>query len=618
MNSILKLIATIISFLFLSIQSDAQINYVLDTHTYAEPNKAVVTHLTLTVDINFDNKVISGIARWDIQNNNANEIVFDTKDLKIESVVLDDKLNSKYTLSKYVEYMGSKLSIPIKSDTKSISISYYTSPQAEAIQWLTPQQTEAKKYPFLFTQSEATLARTWLPCQDSPGIRYTYEATIKVPKELMAVMSAINPKEKNETGTYHFKMEQKIPSYLMALAVGDFVYKPISNRTGIFAEPTMIDRAIYEFADIEKMVEAAEKLYGPYRWEQYDVIVLPPSFPFGGMENPRLTFATPTVIAGDRSLVALVAHELAHSWSGNLVTNATWDDFWLNEGFTVYFERRICEALYGKSFSDMEAQLGLMDLEATAQDLGFDNRDTQLKLELSGRDADDGMTSIAYEKGSAFLLLLESKVGRDKLDAFLNSYFNQFAFTSITTEVFIDYLNKNLISKNPDAFKDFNLEEWIYKPGIPSNCPVIKSERFELVDKQFSLYAEGIPAKDLKTNTWSTQEWLRFIFQIDSAITLNQIKDLDNTFHFTDSKNSEIADAWFLVALEHNYEDAYPAMQDFLINVGRRKFLLPLYEEMNKTDIGKIRALNIYKKARGNYHSVSQNSIDEILHYKLN
>src|SRR6185437_10119480 len=320
----------------------------------------------------------------------------------------------QHTLDSPIQFLGSRLNIPINDNSLNVTVFYKTGKNATALQWLNPQQTHDKTHPFLYTQSESIFARTWVPCPDGPGIRFTYTARVTVPKGLMALMSAENTQQVSDSGIYHFKMDNPIPAYLMALAVGDVAFRSIDNRTGVYAEPGMVDKVRWEFEDVGKMVSTAEKLYGPYRWGRYDVLVLPPGFPIGGMENPRLTFATPTVIAGDRSLVSLVAHELAHSWSGNLVTNATWDDFWLNEGFTDYFERRIMEALKGNDYSDMLWDLGYQDLVDNVNELGPTSKDTWLKLDLKGRDPDDGLTDIPYEKGSHFLKLIENSVGRDR------------------------------------------------------------------------------------------------------------------------------------------------------------------------------------------------------------
>ncbi len=593
---------------------------VMDVHSFAQPSVAVVNHLELQVTVNFQKKIISGKASWSIQPSaDAHEIIFDTRDLSIRKVTTgDEERAASFSLGPNNEYLGKPLRIKITPATTKVNIYYSTSPGAAAIQWLSPQQTADKLYPFLFTQSEAILARTWIPCQDGPGIRFTYEADVKVPVQLMAVMSASNPQVKNEKGRYHFSMTQPIPSYLMALAVGDLRFQALSENTGVYAEPSILEKAAWEFADIPKMVAAAEKLYGPYRWDRYDVIVLPPSFPFGGMENPRLTFATPTVIAGDRSLVSLICHELAHSWSGNLVTNATWNDFWLNEGFTDYFERRIDEELYGKDFSDMQWLLGMNDLQEELADFGANNRDTWLKLDLRNRDPGDGMNSIAYEKGALLLRCLETKSGRAKFDGFLKSYFAKYAFQSMTTEKFVLYLESELIKKDSMPLEEFDYHKWIYGPGIPDSCTAVISDRFERVTAMIRLYDSGVPANQLDTKNWVAQEWIYFLQGLPTYLPAEKMTELDTLFNFTSTGNSEIAVEWFERAITNQYSPAYPAMESFLMSVGRRKFLMPLYETMMQSEETKQMAFAIYRKARQNYHSIATGSVDEVLNWKVN
>jgi hypothetical protein len=424
----------------------------------------------------------------------------------------------------------------------------------------------------------------------------------------MAVMSATNPQTKTANGVYSFTMNQPIPAYLIALAIGDLEFKSIGKRTGVYSEPSVVGKAAEEFSDMEKMVEAAESLYGPYQWERYDVIVLPPSFPFGGMENPRLTFATPTILAGDKSLVALVAHELAHSWSGNLVTNATWNDFWLNEGFTVYFELRIMEALYGKPYSDMLTSLGYQSLKQTVADL--DPKDTHLFLDLKDRSPDDGMNDIAYEKGAHFLKMLELTAGREKFDAFLKKYFAENKFQSMTTAKFITYLNANLLEPN---HLDVNVDEWVYGPGLPANCPVVTSEKFAAVDIQTTNFIKGQPAASLNKNGWTSHEWLHFILALPDSLSTAQMKDLDKTFGFTTSGNNEIKDAWFKLAINQGYgKEILPSIRTFLVNVGRRKYLTPLYGAMIEKGMT-AEAKSIFAEAKPNYHSVSYNTIQGML-----
>lgn len=589
-----------------------------DVHSHARPEEARVTHLSLDIAVDFKTKTLTGTAKWKIAKAaGAKKLVLDTKGLKVNKAVVNGG-GSHWIIGPEVPVLGQALEIDIDSSTTEVTIEYSTTNQAAALQWLSPEQTAGKKHPFLFTQSQAILARTWIPCQDGPGIRFTYDARVKVPAELMAVMSASNPTQKNASGVYTFKMEQPVPSYLMALAVGDFAFKPIGQRTGVYAEPVTLPAAHHEFADMEKMLVAAEDLYGKYAWERYDVIVLPPSFPFGGMENPRLTFATPTILAGDRSLTSLVAHELAHSWSGNLVTNATWNDFWLNEGFTVYFERRIMEKLYGRDYYEMLSVLGWQELQGTLEDLMKENpNDTKLKLDLTGRDPDEGLTDIAYEKGNFFLTHIERTIGREKMDAFLRNYFHKHAFKVNTTEAFVEYLNAELIKGDKALAAKLAIDKWIYSPGLPADFAAPTSALFAKVDSTLKLWASGTPPEKLAVQKWSTHEWLHFMRHLPAKMSAAQMTALDKAFKFTTSGNSEILGAWFPHVIANDYQAAFPAMEKFLVNVGRRKFVKPLYADLALTPAHKAWAEKVYQKARPNYHTITQGTIDEILGRKM-
>jgi aminopeptidase N len=585
-----------------------------DPHSFARPAEVAVDHLALDLGVDFDHRQLNGRALLHLNNKTgADRVVLDTRDLTIRKVTLDDGSEAQFTLGDPVKYLGQPLEIKIKPATKAITVDYVTSPDAAAVQWLTPEQA-GDSHPFLFTQSESILARTWVPCQDTPGVRMTYEATVHVPPGLMAVMSAENPTRKSADGVYHFRMPQKIPSYLLALGVGNLEFRPLGNRAGVYALPSVVEKAAWELADTPKMIDAAEKLYGPYRWGRYDLLILPASYPFGGMENPRLTFATPTILAGDRSLVSLVAHELAHSWSGNLVTNATWNDFWLNEGFTTYFEGRIMEAVYGRPYFEMLASLGRQSLEDTMRDLP--PADTRLHLDLAGRDPDEGTNDVAYEKGALFLRMLEQSVGRARFDKFLRTYFDTFAFQSITTATSMDYLKKNLLGGDPAKIQALKIDDWINGPGVPANAPVYRPTAFVPVDQAAAAFQGGTPAARLTTQGWNTHQWLHFLHALPTPLDTAKMADLDQAFHLSQSGNSEILDAWLLLAIQSRYEAAYPALDQFLTTVGRRKFLKPLYTELAKTPAGMEMALRIYRKARPGYHSVSQNTIDQILSWK--
>lgn len=585
-----------------------------DPHSFARPEEVAVEHLALDLTVDFDRRQLIGRASLRLRNpGGATSLHLDTRDLEIRRVLLDSGAEARFTLGEAVPYLGRDLAVEITPATQMVHVDYATSPEAAALQWLEPRQTSGE-HPFLFTQSQAILARTWVPCQDTPGVRATYQAVVRVPRGLMAVMSAENPTARAADGVYRFRMPQAVPSYLLALAVGDLVFQPLGQRAGVYAEPAVVERAAWELADTPKMIAAAERLYGPYRWGRYDLLVLPPSFPFGGMENPRLTFATPTILAGDRSLVSLVAHELAHSWSGNLVTNATWNDFWLNEGFTTYFEQRIMEALYGREYSEMLAALGRTELDEAIADLGAESADTRLKLDLAGRDPDDGVGAVAYQKGHLLLRRLEEEVGRQRFDKFLRSYFERHAFRSIDTERFLALLDRELLAARPDLREE--VRQWVYQPGLPATAPKPRSDRFARAAAQAAAFAAGTAAAQLTTDGWSTHEWLHFLHSLPSPLPAERLADLDAAFGLTASGNSEILQAWLLAAIAGDYEPAYPALERFLTTIGRRKFLRPLYEALAKSPAGMERALRIYERARPGYHSMSRLAVDKILDWR--
>lgn len=593
------------------------VTYPEDPHSFSNPNEVSVEHLTLDLTVDFELQRLDGSARLDLANRGSDRLVLDTRDLDVHRVVLHNgDRNGEETTFELGESdpdLGRALTIDIEPTTSAVTIDYTTRPQAAALQWLGPEQTSGES-PFLFSQSQAILARTWIPLQDTPAVRFTYDATIRAPENLLALMSAVNPQEKTADGVYRFEMSEPVPSYLMAISVGDLEFRSLGERSGVYAEPSVVEAAADEFADTENMIDAAERLYGPYRWGRYDILVLPPAFPFGGMENPRLTFATPTILAGDRSLVALIAHELAHSWSGNLVTNATWNDFWLNEGFTVYFERRIMEELRGEAYADMLAQLGRQDLDQTVAELP--DVDSHLYLELADRDPDDGMTEVAYEKGALFLRTLEEKVGRERLDAFLAEYFDTFAFQSMDTVGFLDYLDRELLEPEGLTREDIGIQAWVYGPGVPEGAAVVTSDAFSTVEGEIERWRSGTPASDLSTADWTTHEWLHFLRSMPDSVGADEMAKLDAAFGFSDSGNSEILAAWLLLAIDRDYEPADPALERFLTSQGRRKFLKPLYEELAKTEEGMERARAIYAQARPGYHSVSTGTIDEILDWE--
>jgi aminopeptidase N len=588
-----------------------------DKFTYANYDELQITHLDLNLDVNFEDKVLDGVATIDFERikSGVDSFTLDTKDLTIRGVerlskgkVQDD---AEFVTGPDDDVLGSALIIPLHHDTDQIRISYKTSPEAEGLQWLSPEQTAGKEKPYLFSQAQAINARTIAPLQDTPAVRHTYSATLRVPEGLRPLMSA-SQGDQEPDGSYKFDMPQPIPSYLIAIAVGDIEFEAINETIGVYAEKYILDAAAEEFSETPQMEEANEALYGPYRWGRYDLIVLPPSFPYGGMENPRLSFLTPTLVAGDKSLTNVVAHELAHSWSGNLVTNASWIDAWLNEGFTSYVENRIMEDLYGERRAVMEQALDMQGLKRAISEAKRPEL-TRLKLPTDMAHPDEAFTLVSYLKGANFLFFLEDRFGREAFDPFLKKWFNENAFQSVTTEDFLTYLNNNLRSNYPDAVTDAEINAWVFEAGLPDSARNPQSDAFAQVDNASQAWFEGGNVDDLQSTAanWSTHEWLHFLNTLP-ALSDAQYAQLDKTFSLTGTQNAETAFAWYMQAIKGDYQPAYSELENFLMTVGRGKFIYRLYaalEENGKADW----ADHVYTAARAGYHPIAQRRIDAII-----
>ena len=588
----------------------------VDEASYARPLEARVHHVALDLAVDFTAKRVGGTATLDIDRKpDAKEIILDDKGLEIASIADGNGQPLDYKVGAVDAKLGAPLTITLRSDTKRLIIKYKSAPGAGALQWLTPEQTAGKRRPYLFSQGQAIENRSWIPTQDSPGIRQTWEATIRVPAGFTAVMSAPKSAEPITQGgesVFSYRMPHSVAPYMIAIAVGDIAFKELGPRTGVWTEPEMLDRAAAELSDTEKMVEAAEKLYGPYRWGRYDVIVLPPAFPYGGMENPTLTFLTPTFIAGDKSLVGLVAHELAHSWSGNLVTNATWADGWLNEGFTSYFENRIMEAIYGPKRAAQEAALSFDDMNKAFAEEGRNAPITRLNLPKEEALADGGATGIVYDKGAVFLRTIERIVGREKWDAYLRSYFDRHAFQPMTSALFLADLRKNLIKGDQALEAKLQLDRWVFQPGLPANVARPDPAAFAAIDQAVAQFTRGGPVP-AGFDGWSTAEKLRFLNKLPRKMPVARLDALNNTLRLNQAANQEVLFAWLSLAVDNRYEPALPPLERFLMSQGRGKFVRPLIQALAKDrEWGRPIAARIYAKTRPLYHSIVTRDLDEL------
>lgn len=584
-----------------------------DAHSYAKLNEVATPHLELDLTVDFAAQQLRGTATYDlVRHSDATTLHLDTRELTISKTEIwqdDGWQETSFKLAEPHETLGQELTISIGEESDKVRIHYATAPTASGLQWLTPEQTKSGKFPFMFSQSQPIHARSWIPIQDTPALRLTYDANLRTPAGMLAVMSADNSLDPELDGDYSFSMPQPIPPYLIAIAAGELVVKEISDNVAVFAEPYIIDDAAWEWADTPAMITATEKMYGPYRWDRYDLLVLPPSFPFGGMENPRLSFITPTVVSGDRTLINLIAHELAHSWSGNLVTNASWRDLWLNEGFTSYVENRIMEALFGERRAQMELALGYQDLLENMERLA--PKDTVLNIDLGTRHPDDVFSQVPYVKGQLFLVYLENKFGRETFDAFLRQYFDDFAFQSISTAEFKEYLARNLLAKHPGVVSMENVNEWIHEPGLPADALQPTSNAFAEVEKQMQRWLKG---GQLKTEDWTTHEWLHFINNLPLDISSVNMRRLDEQFNLTQSKNAEIAHAWLKLSIVKDYEPARDRLRNYLLTIGRNKLVSPLYRELAKSPEDLKWAREVYHQAKPGYHPLTQ-TVNEALLY---
>jgi len=587
-----------------------------DPLSYARYDQVRTSDLYLDLKADFGHKTLAGYAELTLNwiDPSARTLVLDTNELNIAKVqVLNPNGRwsaASFMLDKPDAEKGRALRIALAFQPQKVRVYYRTAPSAAALQWMSPQQTMSGKRPFMFSQSEEINARSWAPVQDTPAVRFTYSARIEAPAGMRVVMSAENDQNATGAGGWKFKMAQPIPSYLLAIAIGEIDVRTIGPRSAVYAEPARIEAAAYELADTEKMISAAEGLYGPYRWERYDMIVLPPSFPIGGMENPRLTFLTPTMIAGDRSLVDLIAHELAHSWSGNLVTNASWKHFWLNEGFTTYVTTRIVEKLYGEEVAEMNLQVEQEEALASLPSI------PAAKQALVTRDADTSAASytdsgLVYPKGAWLLRTLEQRAGREVFDPFLRGWFDQHAFKSATTDEFVAYLKKNLLDAHPEVMTQAELDEWLYGAGIPASAKHAASPRLAALDAQRTAWLKGeLPTKDLNGKAWIALEWMHFLNDIDGKANATQLQELDQAFALGKSGNNEIAYRFYLASIKAGYNVREP-LNTFLMSVGRQKFVVPLYTALLKNPGDREWAKAVYAKAREHYHPVTQGSVDK-------
>jgi len=584
-----------------------------DPHSYFDSDQPRTKHLDLDLAVDFDRRRVAGQVTLVLERPSSGPLDLDSKGLVIASVRTDLGRTISYEPAPEEPILGSRLRLMLPEGTERVVVACETGADAIGLQWLDPAQTAGRRHPFMFTQFQPIHARTMIPCQDSPMVRVTYSAAITVPEALTAVMSA-GPKGEpigSEAGmrTVRFEMPQAVPTYLIALAVGDLTSRDLSPRARVWAEPATVEAAAWEFGGVEQMILAAEKMFGPYEWDRYDMLVLPPSFPYGGMENPRLTFLTPTLLAGDRSLVDVVCHELAHSWTGNLVTNATMDHFWLNEGFTVWAERRILEALHGPEAAAVSWAIGRVALDESVARFGADSPYTVLRTHLEGVDPDDVYSSVPYEKGSLFVGLLERTVGRARFDEFIRAYIRRFHFTSVTTEQLMAFVEQQL----PGVAAKVGAEAWLHEPGVPANAPVFRSASLEEITALAAGWPAGARPSEAQIARWSPAELLVYLQHLPRTLDRASCGWLDERLHLTGRGNYEILVEWLTIALGSDFEPVFGRARDVLMKVGRMKYLRPLFGALGRHARTRALAREIFAAAAPTYHTLSRRVVESVM-----
>lgn len=576
-----------------------------DPDSYAHPNEARVTHVSLDLTADFERQLMRGSCTLSIAAKpDAREIVLDTLQLNI-SAVRTNLGEAQWRLGEHRDRHGAPLTIAIGPGVETITIAYESGPNAASLQWLEPAQTASNKQ-FLFSQGQSILNRSWIPMQDTPGVRITYDARIVAPDGLTAVMSAEMLTPRGEAAgagqrAFRFRMPQRIPGYLIALAIGDLTHRDTGAGTGVWAEPSVADIAAREFDDMPRMVRVAEALYGAYRWGRYDVLVLPPSFPFGGMENPRLTFATPTLLAGDKSLNNVIAHELAHSWSGNLVTNAVWADGWLNEGFTSYIEERLCEELYGGEYTLQSQSLAWAEIQGYIANNG-----------VTTLYAPAGNSAVAYTKGALFLHTIERIIGRAALDRYLRSYFDRHAFQPMTTTQFLADFRAHVVRGDAALETQLLLDAWAYQPGLPANAQEPQPEGFVEVARAVAAFNAGGAPSDAWAG-WTTFQRQRFLQTLPREMPAARLAALEGAYALNEAGNAEVLFDWLSLSLRNGFEPSAAPARRFLTRMGRNKFVQPLFRAMMAQGAwGQALARDIYAAARPTYHPIVQRNIDRI------
>jgi len=581
-----------------------------DPHSYTDLSQGKITHVDLRIKIDFDAHILNIEADYQLAKPVSGSLFLDSSKINLKSVQANGH-PIQYEFDEQDELLGERLHLQGLKNASSFTLTFATSPDARALQWLPAVQTAGGEYPFLFSQCQAIHARSVFPCQDTPSVRFTFTAEVEVPGSLTVVLAAeqVGSEERDANKVFRFKMPQPIPAYLFAIGAGNLTFHELGPRTGVYAEPEIIEAAAWEFAENEAKIVEAEKLLGPYLWGRYDLLILPPSFPYGGMENPRLTFLTPTAILGTRGQTSLITHELAHAWTGNLVTNATWEDFWLNEGWTTYAEVRITEILEGEKSAALKAAYAEQALFDAMELVGMDSLLTRLKVPSEGRDPDSTVTVIPYFKGAFLLMEFEYAVGRKRFDEFIQKYTRTYQFQSLTTEAFLEFLKSEL----PEVFEKVNVQEWVYEPGLPEKRHKPQSDLYDNVQEVLRAYKAGTrPTREQVTN-WHRYQILSFLQALPKQIPVDDCKHLEYVLDLKNKNDAGFYSFFYATCIASEYEEILPRVEEFIGRIGRLLYLQPIFRAMIATGWAKPHARRIFENVRERHHKITAHVINKML-----
>ena len=579
-----------------------------DPTTYTDLAQGRIQHIDFRIKVDFDERVLDVEATYQLKEPISGALTLDSYKIDLKEARANSSALT-WEFDPEDEILGQRLQLNGLENDSSFTLVFRTSPEARALQWMNEAQTKGGRHPFLFSQCQAIHARSVFPCQDTPSVRFTYSAEVEVPAALRAVMAAEQEIGQERSGLFVFKMPQPIPSYLFAIAVGNLVFRELGPRTGIYAEPELIEAAAWEFTETETRLHQAEKLFGPYMWGRYDMLVLPPSFPFGGMENPRLTFLTPTSILGTRGQTSLITHELAHAWTGNLITNATWQDFWLNEGWTTYAESRITEILEGKDAQELQAVYSAKNLLALMERIGMDSRSTCLKLPNDEKDADSFTTAVAYQKGRSFLRECEMAVGRERFDAFIQKYMKSFQFQSLTTEGFLDFLKVEL----PDVFEKVNVQKWVYEPGMPEEWHKPQSYLYDEIEKALEDYKQGKRPSKEQVKDWHRYQIMSFLHGLPNVIPVDDCKYFEDILELEKKNDDAFFSPFYAICVTSGYQEIWPRVEKFMGTIGRMLYVIPVVRAMIATDWSKGKARPLFESVKGMHHQITIHATNGML-----